>query len=368
MALQGNLRDFSAMEILQLVGSQKKSGCLVMEWNTEKVVVWTVEGRIFSTRQPGLSRTDPLAAFLMQVNRLTDEQFRGLLAIQKESGRDFEDLLVNGRYVEAEELAPLIERQIMDDIMRLVRWENGSYRFDPVARWPGEPVVRLSMEGVMIEAARRMDEQKRFVSIFRDPHRLLGLHDLPDPDVTLNEDERELFGLINGQRTVAEVVTSAPLTEYEAYEALNRMLEAKWIQFTGRRDPGIVTPPTPVAPPVVSQRQAPPWLAEVGVAAGVLLLLVLARVVAPAFSRPHGADPKGDVYTAARLRDLRQAVELYQRERGELPGSLAELADDRWIAKSELEVPGYVLEYARGESGNDYVLALKPRDGARVTE
>ena len=43
MALQGNLRDFSAMEILQLVGSQKKSGCLVMEWNTEKVVVWTVD-------------------------------------------------------------------------------------------------------------------------------------------------------------------------------------------------------------------------------------------------------------------------------------------------------------------------------------
>jgi len=27
MALQGNLHDFSAMEILQLLGSQKKSGC-----------------------------------------------------------------------------------------------------------------------------------------------------------------------------------------------------------------------------------------------------------------------------------------------------------------------------------------------------
>ena len=36
MALQGSLRDFSAMEIVQLVGSQKKSGCLVMEWNTER--------------------------------------------------------------------------------------------------------------------------------------------------------------------------------------------------------------------------------------------------------------------------------------------------------------------------------------------
>jgi hypothetical protein len=361
MALQGNLRDFSAMEILQLVGSQKKSGCLVMEWNTEKVVVWTVDGRIISTRQPGLSKNDPLAAFLIHVKRLTDEQFRGLIAIQKESGRDLEDLLVNGRYVEADDLAPLVERQIMDGLMQLVRWENGSYRFDPVARWPGEPIVSLSMEGVMIEAARRVDEQKRYVSVFRDPHRLLGLHDLPDPDVALSEDERELFGLIDGQHTVAEVVADAPLTEYEAYEALNRMLEAHWIDFTGRRDPGVISSPTPIAPPVVSKRRAPPWVAESSVAAGVILLLLLARAVSPAFSGTRGGDPAGDVYTAARIRDLRQAVDLYQRERGELPRSLAELADDRWIEKSELDVPGYVLEYGRGEDGADYVLVVKPR-------
>lgn len=361
MALQGNLRDFSAMEILQLVGSQKKSGCLVMEWNTEKVVVWTVDGRVISTRQPGLSKTDPLAAFLIQIHRLTDEQSRGLVAIQKESGRDLEDLLVNGRYVEAEELAPIIERQILDDLMRLVRWENGSYRFDPVARWPGEPVVNLSMEGVMIEAARRVDEQKRFVSVFRDPHRLLSLHDLPDPDVALSEDERELFGLIDGQHTVAEVVAGAPLTEYEAYEALNRMLEAHWIDFTGRRDPGVVSSSTPIAPPVVSKRRAPPWVAEVGVGAAVVALLLLARAASPALSGTRHADPAGDVYTAARIRDLRQAVALYQRERGELPRTLEELAEDRWVQKHELEIPGYTLEYARAEDGSDFTLTLKPR-------
>ena len=44
MALQGNLRDFSATEILQLVGGQKKSGCLMLEWNTERAVVWVNEG------------------------------------------------------------------------------------------------------------------------------------------------------------------------------------------------------------------------------------------------------------------------------------------------------------------------------------
>jgi hypothetical protein len=39
MALQGNLRDFSVTEILQLLGSQKKNGCLKLEWNTERAQI-----------------------------------------------------------------------------------------------------------------------------------------------------------------------------------------------------------------------------------------------------------------------------------------------------------------------------------------
>ena len=58
MALQGSLTDFSAMEILQLLGSQKKSGRLVMEWNTERALVWVTDGRVVSTRAHGMSKDE----------------------------------------------------------------------------------------------------------------------------------------------------------------------------------------------------------------------------------------------------------------------------------------------------------------------
>src|SRR5262245_34743667 len=239
MALQGNLRDFSVTEILQLLGTQKKTGCLMLEWNTERAKVYIQDGRIIGTREPGMDANDPLLKFLIKVHRLSDEQRRGLLSIHKESDRDLEDLIINGRYMDTDELGGYIERQILDDLMRLVRWENGSYRFDPKERWSGAPLVRLSVEGALIEAARRVDEQKRYVTTFKDPYQLLGMHDLPDPSEPLSEEEKEMFGLIDGQRTVAEIVEAVPLTEYEAYEALSRMLEAQWIVVVGRRDPGI---------------------------------------------------------------------------------------------------------------------------------
>jgi len=360
MALQGNLHDFSAMEILQLLGSQKKTGCLVLEWNTERSMVWVLDGRVVSTRAHGMTKDDPLAAFLLQIHRLSDEQFRGLLTIQKESGRDLEDLLANGRYVEADELVSLVERQVLNDLSRLVRWENGTYRFDPNTRWPAAPLISLAMEAAIMEAARRVDEQKRFVSVFRDPHQLLGVHDLPDPSEPLSEEEREIFGIVDGQHTVAEVVKAAPLSEYEAYESLHRMLEAQWIEFVGRRDPGVQSPVVQAPARLRLERPGPGWPRELVVAGIMLAAVLLVRLTASGLHGTRLPDPATDVYAASQVRDLRFAVELYARERGQFPSRLEDLVEDRWISDTQLRVPGYVVHYRRLESGQDFELGLTP--------
>jgi len=358
VALQGNLRDFSATEILQLVGTQKKTGCLMMEWNTERAVLYTLDGRIISTRNPGMQKDDPLLAFLRKVHRLSEEQYRGILTIQKESNRDLEDLLLNGRYLEADELAGYVERQILDDLTRLVRWEDGSYRFDPHTRWNAPPIVRLSIEGALIEAARRVDEQKRFVQIFKDPYQLLGVRDLPDPNAPLSEEERELFGIVDGQHTVQEIVEAAPLSEYEAYEALFRMTQENWIEVTGRRDPGLtITTPEPQearrAPQVASIAR------EVLVGVAVVALAFGLHLAADRIAAASPPPPAHDVFAVAQMRDLRFALELYRREHARYPDRLDELVDARWISDEQERVPGYRVTYRAVGSGQDYRLDLE---------
>jgi hypothetical protein len=359
MALQGSLRDFSATEILQLLGTQKKTGCLTLEWNTERAVIYVQEGRVVSTRNPGMQRDDPLLAFLRHVKRLSDEQVRGILTIQKESGRDLEDLLVNGRYLDAEELGSYLERQILADLMRLVGWENGTYRFDPHNRWPHQPLVRLSSEGALIEAARRGDEQKRYVSVFKDPHQLLGVRDLPDPNDPLSEEERELFGLIDGKHTVQEIVASAPLSEYEAYEALNRMLESNWIEFVGRRDPSQPDGPRETRSSAPGAGRSP-IVRELAVAALVVAAFLGLRYAGTRRS-PAGAQLGArDVFAAAQVRDLRLALDLYRRERGSYPAHLEQLVDARWVTPEQAHVAGYVLNYHPLPGAQDYVFDLQP--------
>ncbi|MBI1799398.1 MAG: DUF4388 domain-containing protein [Candidatus Eisenbacteria bacterium] len=359
MALQGNLRDFAATEILQLLGTQKKTGCLTLEWNTEHAVIYVQEGRVVSSRKPGMSKDDPLLRFLLDIHRLSEEQHRGILTLQRESNRDLEDLLLNGRYLDGEELAGYVERQILENLMRVTRWENGSYRFDPNLRWPHHPLVRLNIEGALIEAARRVDEQRRFVSVLKDPHQLLGVLDLPDPDEPLSDEERELFGIIDGQHTVAEVVERAPLSEYEAYESLFRMLDAHWLEFVGRRDPGL---PEPANGGSVSTRSRSrvSLLRELAVATSVIAVFLALRVGAQALRPSAASAADHDPFTVSRVHDLRLALDLYRRERGAYPQRLSDLVEDRWICEDQTRVAGFMLRYQRERDGGDYRLDLDP--------
>src|SRR5258705_5379813 len=129
MALQGTLHEFSATEILQLLATQRKTGCLVLEKDRERACVYVLDGRIVSTRSDVEPDQDSLYRFLRRVRRLSEEQLRGIVSLQAESDRDLEDLIVRGRYLDAEELAVILERQILADLTAMIEWTDWNYGF-----------------------------------------------------------------------------------------------------------------------------------------------------------------------------------------------------------------------------------------------
>ncbi len=365
MAFQGNLRDFSVAEILQLLGSQKKTGSLMLEWNAARAQFHVVDGRIVSTREPGMAMDDPLLRFLLKVHRLSNEQYRGILTIHHESERDLEDLLVNGRYLDAEELGLLIERQILDDLMKVQAWQNGSYRFDPMKRWPAPPLVRMNVEAALMEVARRTDEQQLFASLRQDPHQIFSVRDLPETDEDLSEEICELFGIIDGRHTLAEIVEAAPLTEFETLEALYRMLDSHWIELSGRRDPATDSsqrvPAISAADAAEDAASEGRALRHVGVGVGLIGLWLCLILGGRMLRSATPAGPEADTYAASRLRVVRLALDLYHHENGRYPERVEELAAGFWIGSQQLVIPGHSVVYEVRPDGSRYDLAVARR-------
>jgi len=307
MALSGSLREFSLSEILQLLSSQRKTGALRLTRGNEARVVYLLEGRMAATRDRGFTREDPLARFLRRIHRLSEEQLRGIESIHAESNRDLVDLLLNGRYIEREEMAVLYERMALDVLHEILSWEDGTYSFSNVAPPESALSMSLSTESMLMEAVRRQDELRRYKQKLTDPGLILGLKELPDPDAALTEEEKELFGLVDGRRTLGELVAESPFTDFEAYEALFRLVEAGWIEIGGRR---AAAEPAAAAVGKVDGLAAS-WRTEAVLAGACLLLVAVMQFLA---LRTTATDtrlgtPENDAYATLALRDVRAALE-----------------------------------------------------------
>lgn len=359
MALSGSLREFALSEILQLLSSQRKTGSLRLTRSAGTSVIYLLEGRIASVRDRGMGGDDPLAGFLRRIHRLSDEQLRGITSIHAESGRDLVDLLLNGRYIEREELSMLYERMVLDVLHEVLGWDDGVYSFSNVS--PPESVlpISLSTESMLMEAVRRTDEMRRYQAKLTDPGLVLGLRELPDPDAALSEEEKELFGLVDGRRTLGELIAESALTEYEAYEALFRLVDAGWIELQGRR--------TTEEPAVVDMNAARralgvSWRTDLLLAGAALLLVAVMQVAAwrTAPAAPAG-EPTADAYASLGLRDVRFALDVHHTRTGRYPASLEELVEAGWLTAGQVTPGRYRFDYAAARDGGSYTIALSPR-------
>jgi hypothetical protein len=363
MALSGSLREFALSEILSLLSSQRKTGSLRLTRGTETSVIYLLEGRVAAVRDRGMGSDDPMARFLRRIHRLSDEQMRGVASIHAESGRDLVDLLLNGRYIEREELSMLYERMVLDVLHDVLVWDDGIYSFSNVT--PPETVlpVSLSTESMLMEAVRRTDEMRRYKLKLTDPGLVLGLRELPDPDAALSEEEKELFGLVDGRRTLGELVAEASLTDYEAYEALYRLVEAGWIELQGRRAP---EEPAPLDMNAARRALGASWRTDLALAgASIALVLVFQAVAwktspaAPAAAPATAADD--DPYAALALRDVRFALDMFHTQQGHYPASLAELVAAGWLHPRQQTYGQLAFAYAPGPDNASYTLEFKAR-------
>lgn len=356
MALSGNLREFALSEILQLLSSQRKTGSLRLTRGAESQVVYLLEGRIAAVRDRGFGADDPFVRFLRRIHRLSEEQLRGIASIHAESGRDLEDLLLNGRYLEREEMVALYERLVLTVLNELLGWEDGTYSFSPVSPPESPLTVSFGTEAMLMESVRRLDEYRRYTAKLKDPGLVLGMKELPDPDTELSEEEKELFGLVDGRHTLGDLVAEASLTDYEAYEALYKLIEAGWIEISGRRAP------TQSVPEVAAKSAEPrTWKVEFAMAGACLVLVAMANLAAWRTTNPALLVPAGfeeDVFARLGMKDVRLALDLYRHQHGSYPASLEDLVGDGWLKRAQLSPDGYPLIYRRLPNGNAYDLEV----------
>jgi Domain of unknown function (DUF4388)/Type II secretion system (T2SS), protein G len=322
MALEGTFRDFHIADILQLIGLQHKTGTLTLEGEEDTLTVSFQDGAVAWAQSTRLPWDQRMAQVLVSRGLITPTQLQEALTLQRDSKKKLSSILPELGNLQKKDWDSLLAREVEEAVYRPFRWTSGRYRFvsQPSVDLAEGKITPLSTESVLMEGVRRLDEWPMIREKVPSPAMVFKVGTQPgrlNPK-QVEPNEVKMLDLVDGKRTVQELVDASGLGEFEAMRGLASLVSAGAIAAIGpvTAPPSVeapavrVTPSLPARPPSGPH----PWVARVawGVAA-VWLVVSL-----PLFrAEPLGLFPLSAARTASldRVRSLRAQADLVELAR-----------------------------------------------------
>lgn len=234
MALKGNLRDFTITQLLNLISLAKKTGTLVVEGSGEKVWVSFREGKL-AYAQAG-QEDGSLAGILFKARKLNAVQH---CAIKERAGnmsdKELGLLLINANYINQQDILVSLQAHFIGVVNRLLTWVDGLFRFENDLLPPdGKILIRLSLENLIIEGARRMRELEQLQDEIPSLDIALKFADRPGTNirnVNLSKEEWAVVSFINPKNSIRQIARATHLNDLEIRRVVYGLLQAGLVEF-----------------------------------------------------------------------------------------------------------------------------------------
>jgi hypothetical protein len=221
VALEGPLKELHIQDVFQLLDLGRKTGVLRVTSELRQAA-----GTVSFERGGVVAATlgkdpQPIGARLVRLGKISVQQLeQAKTAQQSGDARRLGDILVASGAITRRELDRQLKAQIEEAIFQLLGWSEGYFRFEDGAAADAivEAPVRLPIEGLLMEAARRMDEWSRIED--KVPH-LRVVPRLPTNDGAGNDRlelaplEWEVLAAVDGQRDLHALAAALGRSEFD---------------------------------------------------------------------------------------------------------------------------------------------------------
>lgn len=236
MAIKGNLKEASLPDVLQLLAMGQKTGCLSLTDRSNFGYIYFDRGRI--TYASIVNRRDRLGDLLVKNGLVRAEELSAAIDDQKaHPGLRLGEILIRRGAITREQLEQYIRIQIEEAVYFLFTWTQGSFYFEADQRpEEGAMLVSINPENLLLEGARRIDEwsliEKKISSL-----ELVFEMDRAKPveGIELSDEQRKILPLVDGRRSVQELIDESGMVEFDVGKALFGLIQAGFAHPVGRR-------------------------------------------------------------------------------------------------------------------------------------
>ncbi len=227
MAIEGPLRELSIHDVFQLLDLSRKTGVLHVASGLRQNAgtIHFDQGAIVYAE----IRSNPhlLGELLVRSGRVSRDELEDARERQRRGAdsRRLGEILVDAVVITPRELRRYLRAQIEEVVFEITSWTEGHFSFSEgsLDAVPEDAQVRIRVEALLMEGARRIDEWARIEK--RIPH--LGIVPALAPSPEGNEGqldllppEWEVLALIDGHRDVRTIATELARSEFDVAKTL----------------------------------------------------------------------------------------------------------------------------------------------------
>jgi hypothetical protein len=219
MKLEGSLDAFSLPDVFQLLSFTKKTGGLHLSNDGYAGVVFFTVGQI--TGASSDTSRQPLARRLIGSGAVDD----GALGAAVERAKSDKDVgvvkaLLEANAVEAELLRQAVSDQAVDAVFDLLQWQTGEFAFVMDEVNPDDVGVNVPTDTVIADADARRASWETVSQVVPTPTAILSMPVVLPDDPDISRDEWALLALIDGRRSVNDLVDLTGCGRYAVVSTL----------------------------------------------------------------------------------------------------------------------------------------------------
>ncbi|MBF0232316.1 MAG: DUF4388 domain-containing protein [Desulfamplus sp.] len=222
MNLQGDFEGLFLTSILQLLCNDQKTGLLRVTSGDNECKVFFEEGTIVYAS--GSQKESRLGYILRRDGIISVEQLQKCLELGREQKVSLGKILVDKGYVTMSTLKKYNTKQVEEILYSLLLWKKGKFEYKDIKlNLEGMVITQLNPMKLILEASRRIDEMSVLNTVITSDNlvfRISGHVQNKEDEIRLNANEWRILSLIDGNRTIRQIVAQSGYDEFAVYKII----------------------------------------------------------------------------------------------------------------------------------------------------
>ena len=226
MPLRGDAKTFSLTAIVRMINAEGKSGVLTVAGDGRQSLVYFKDGKIVFT-SGYRAKELRLGALLKANNLITEEKLQEMLKIAKVVEKRLGTLLLERGYISKENLVRILSYQVKEAITEILTWPDADFTY---TEGLGGFVEDIHFEVDPLRLVNEAQQWGKYRRIIPNDDIIFQIRPgaLKTKSIYAGAALRVLL-LIDGKRTVAQIIAETGHSRMAVYRALASLLSAEAI-------------------------------------------------------------------------------------------------------------------------------------------